>query len=139
MYSDIQWGDHDEKQILQDFERRGALPPIIMQADAGSEADTQRLLQTLKSLVPQIDIFISNVSSALLIKSFEAYSLKRTQTKHFLFLLALCFLHPGHPEGFWEISILCDGAFLPPAPTTITTGTTLWRPQRWSWKCFAAI
>ncbi len=70
------WGDHDEKQILQDFERRGALPPIILQADAGSEADTQRLLQTLKSLVPQIDIFISNVSSALLIKSFEAYSLK---------------------------------------------------------------
>lgn len=70
------WGDHDENGIIKLFQSRGATAPIIIQADVGQQTDTIQLMQTLKKTIQKIDIFISNVSSAQIIKSFNDYSLK---------------------------------------------------------------
>lgn len=70
------WGEHDEPAIREAFSERGAPAPLILQADVANKEDTRDLMQTLKKEVAQVDIFISNVSVAMLIKTFEDYSLK---------------------------------------------------------------
>jgi NAD(P)-dependent dehydrogenase (short-subunit alcohol dehydrogenase family) len=70
------WGDHDDAQILEAFRAAGAPTPILAQADVGKQEDTMQLLTALKPRVSQIDIFISNVSASMIIKSFEDYTLK---------------------------------------------------------------
>lgn len=71
------WGDHDEKAITADFEKRGAPKPIFVQADVSNNEDTKALLEQLKKQgISKIDIFISNVSAAQVVNSFEDYSLK---------------------------------------------------------------
>ncbi|MBS1646871.1 MAG: SDR family oxidoreductase [Bacteroidetes bacterium] len=71
------WGDHDEKSIYQAFEKEKAPKPILLQADVSNDVDTQNLLDALKKQgINQIDIFISNVSAAQVVNSFEDYSLK---------------------------------------------------------------
>lgn len=70
------WGDHDADEIFNAFESAGAVKPLLIQADVSKQEDTDRLMEELKSAVPQIDVFISNVSVSLLVKSFEDYTLK---------------------------------------------------------------
>lgn len=70
------WGEHDEAAIQQQFAQVHAPLPIFVQADVSKKEDTLRLMSTLQKEVSNIDIFISNVSVAMLVKSFEDYSLK---------------------------------------------------------------
>ena len=70
------WGDHDEEEINQAFIQKQAIPPLILQANVANQEDTENLMTQLKEQCRQIDIFISNVSVAPVIKSFEDYSLK---------------------------------------------------------------
>lgn len=70
------WGDHDEDIICQRFQKLGAKPPLFFQADVSKQDDTKSLFANLIEEVPSIDVFISNVSSALVIQSFEDFSLK---------------------------------------------------------------
>lgn len=70
------WGDHDEAHIFEAFAAAGAPKPLLAQADVGQAADTAALLAELRTQVPQIDVFISNVSASLVVRSFEEYSLK---------------------------------------------------------------
>lgn len=70
------WGDHDEDEIGAAFEKAEAPAPLILQADVANGDDTTDLMARLKSDVNQIDVFISNVSVAPIIKSFEDYTLK---------------------------------------------------------------
>lgn len=70
------WGDHDEAGINEQFEKIGALKPILLQADVANADDTKALLEELKKSMDKIDIFISNVSSAMVINCFEDYTLK---------------------------------------------------------------
>lgn len=70
------WGDHDENEVKKLFQSRGSSEPIIIQADAGKQADTVLLMLTLKNQIQRIDIFINNVSAAQVIKSFDDYSLR---------------------------------------------------------------
>lgn len=75
------WGSEDEHTISDAFLKLGALAPILFQADAANTDDTERLLQSLKNDagVHQIDVLISNVSSAAVISSFDDYSLRSLQ------------------------------------------------------------
>ena len=71
------WGDHDEKAIYAAFEKQKAPKPILLQADVSNNEDTMALLEQLKKQgISKIDTFISNVSAAQVVNSFEDYSLK---------------------------------------------------------------
>ncbi len=71
------WGDHDETAINAAFAEKNALKPIYLNADVSKNEDTKALLQELKSQgFTGIDIFISNVSGAMVINAFEDYTLK---------------------------------------------------------------
>ncbi|HKC69708.1 MAG TPA: SDR family oxidoreductase [Bacteroidia bacterium] len=71
------WGDHDEKAIYAAFEKHKAPKPILLQADVANNDDTIALLEQLKKQgISKIDTFISNVSAAQVVNSFEDYSLK---------------------------------------------------------------
>ena len=71
------WGDHDESAIFAAFEKQKAPKPILLQADVSNNDDTMVLLEQLKKQgISKIDIFISNVSAAQVVNSFEDYSLK---------------------------------------------------------------
>lgn len=71
------WGDHDEAAINAAFAEKKALKPIYLNADVSKNEDTKALLQELKSQgFTGIDIFISNVSGAMVINAFEDYTLK---------------------------------------------------------------
>ena len=71
------WGDHDEEAIYKAFEKQKAPKPILVQADVSNNDDTKALLEQLKKDgISKIDIFISNVSAAQVVNSFEDYSLK---------------------------------------------------------------
>ena len=71
------WGDHQDSDIFDLFEQSKAVKPILVQADVASAEDTDALLTNLKTQgFEKIDIFISNVSSAMVINCFEDYTLK---------------------------------------------------------------
>ena len=70
------WGDHDAEGIYEQFEKLGAPKPILMEADVANAEDTKALLEDLKKSMDKIDVFISNVSSAMVINCFEDYTLK---------------------------------------------------------------
>lgn len=70
------WGDHDEADINEQFRAVNAPLPVFAQADAASSDNTVELLTALKADFDTIDIFISNVSSAMIINCFADYSLK---------------------------------------------------------------
>lgn len=71
------WGDHDEDSIYKAFESVKAPRPVLLQADVANNDDTKAMLADLKAKgVKGIDVFISNVSSSMVINGFEDYSLK---------------------------------------------------------------
>lgn len=69
------WGDHDNDEIYRAFKKVKGLKPILIQADVSISSDTDNLIQNLLKITNKIDVFISNVSSSSIIKSFEDYSL----------------------------------------------------------------
>ena len=70
------WGDHDEEAIYKAFEEQKAPKPILLQADVSKNEDTKALMETLKNTVEGIDVFVSNVSSAMVVSCFDDYTLK---------------------------------------------------------------
>ena len=68
------WGTADEEQIQTLFARQQLPPPNIVQADASREEDTESLLQDLKQQHDGVEVFVSNVSVALLVRGLEDYS-----------------------------------------------------------------
>ena len=71
------WGDHDEAAINAAFAEKKAPMPIFLNADVSKNEDTKAILLDLKSRgITGIDIFISNVSGAMVINAFEDYTLK---------------------------------------------------------------
>lgn len=70
------WGSEDEEEIFQQFTAINAKKPLLIQADVVDKVATQELFSQIKSQVALIDIFVSNVSSAAIIKNFEDYTLR---------------------------------------------------------------
>lgn len=70
------WGEHSEEDLYEKFSKRGAPKPLLFYSDASNAQDTKELMKELKKEVSQIDIFINNVSVALIIKSFDDYTFK---------------------------------------------------------------
>lgn len=70
------WGEHDEQALYKQFEALNAPLPLFVQADVGNDEDTRLLIDALEKKFSGVDIFISNVSLSLIVKSFEDYSLR---------------------------------------------------------------
>jgi len=68
------WGSVDEDELRQRFEAERLLPPRVIQADASSDEDTDLLLKELRGDHDSIEVFISNVAMALVVKSLDDYS-----------------------------------------------------------------
>jgi len=74
------WGTAGEEQLRAQFAREHLPEPKIMQADASREEDTDVLLAELKKEYDSVEVFVSNVAMALVIRSLEDYS-KRSLLK----------------------------------------------------------
>lgn len=67
------WGSADDADIYQAFADAGAPKPNIAEADAGSAEDTTSLLEALHKTYGQVDVFISNVAFAQIVKTMDDY------------------------------------------------------------------
>jgi NAD(P)-dependent dehydrogenase (short-subunit alcohol dehydrogenase family) len=67
------WGSADEDKILEVFSAVGAPAPMIAEADAGSPEDTQALVESIHKKYARVDVFISNVAFAQIVKNLDDY------------------------------------------------------------------
>lgn len=70
------WGDHDEVAIRTKFDDVHGPSPYFYQADVANPTDTAALMSAIQTQHTQIDIFISNASSAAVVRSVEDYTLR---------------------------------------------------------------
>ncbi|HYR91917.1 MAG TPA: SDR family oxidoreductase [Terriglobia bacterium] len=70
------WGTADEDEVYRRFADQGSPKPLIIRADVGNADDTGTLMQELRGQWERVDIFVSNVSVAFVVKDLEDYSLK---------------------------------------------------------------
>jgi NAD(P)-dependent dehydrogenase (short-subunit alcohol dehydrogenase family) len=68
------WGSADEDDVRRRFAEARAPAPLIAAADAANDDDTDALLEQVKRERGGIDVFVSNVSMALIVKSVDDYS-----------------------------------------------------------------
>ena len=67
------WGSADEDEIRAKFREVGAPEPQIMEADAGAAEDTVELLKAIREKHERIEVFVSNVSFAQVVKGLGDY------------------------------------------------------------------
>jgi len=68
------WGSADEDELRQKFAEVGGPAPQIVEADAGEPEDTKELIAKLRQGHDRIEVFVSNVSFAQIVKSTKDYS-----------------------------------------------------------------
>jgi NAD(P)-dependent dehydrogenase (short-subunit alcohol dehydrogenase family) len=68
------WGSIEEEDIIAEFTAKGLAAPFLKQADVINNDDTLELLTEIKERFGRLDVFISNVSFANLVKSIDDYS-----------------------------------------------------------------
>jgi len=68
------WGAADEDELRARFAREGLQAPRIITADASREEDTEALLAELRRDFDAVEVFVSNVSMALVVQSLDDYS-----------------------------------------------------------------
>jgi len=68
------WGSIEEEDIINEFKAKGLPAPMLKQADVINNDDTLELLTEIKERFGRLDVFISNVSFANLVKSIDDYS-----------------------------------------------------------------
>lgn len=73
------FGSADEDDLRRLFAEAGAPEPLILQADAADADDTKAVLDAMAARFGQVDVFISNVSAALVVQTIEDYSRKGLQ------------------------------------------------------------
>ena len=78
-YLTYKWGTGEQSSIDKAFTDVGALPPVLIEADAASDEDTDALLEKIKQKHDGIEVFVSNVSFAQVIGDPSHY-----KKRHFL-------------------------------------------------------
>lgn len=68
------WGSADEDELRDKFREAGGPEPRIVEADAASPDDTVELLGGMRKQHDAIEVFVSNVSFAQIVKSMADYS-----------------------------------------------------------------
>lgn len=70
------WGTADLDEVQSAFAKTGGRQPLIVQADVSNAGDLTQLMDQLRERWNRVEILVSNVSVALLIRSFDDYSLR---------------------------------------------------------------
>jgi NAD(P)-dependent dehydrogenase (short-subunit alcohol dehydrogenase family) len=68
------WGSADDDELRARFAREGLAPPQVIRADVTDDDDTEALLSQIRERSRTIEVFVSNVSMALVVKSLEDYT-----------------------------------------------------------------
>ncbi len=68
------WGSADEDELRSRFTNEGLPAPRIVTADVADEDDTQALIESLREECDAIEVFVSNVAMALVVRSMDDYS-----------------------------------------------------------------
>jgi NAD(P)-dependent dehydrogenase (short-subunit alcohol dehydrogenase family) len=74
------WGSADEDAIRAAFAEAGAPPPDIVSADVSQEEDTRAVLEHIHERHERLEVLISNVAFAALIRSVDDYSARGLAT-----------------------------------------------------------
>ncbi len=72
-YLTYKWGSANMDAVRKTFTDAGAPEPQIIEADASYKEDTVALLETIKQHHDHIEVFVSNVSFAMVGGGFESY------------------------------------------------------------------
>lgn len=67
------FGSADEDAVRAQFAAIGAPVPVIVQADAARDDDTDALLASMRERHDRIEVLIANASAALVVRSFDDY------------------------------------------------------------------
>jgi NAD(P)-dependent dehydrogenase (short-subunit alcohol dehydrogenase family) len=70
------FGSADEDEVRARFAAIGAPPPVLVQADAARNDDTDALLAGMRERHQTVEVLIANVSAALVVRSFDDYDLR---------------------------------------------------------------
>lgn len=70
------WGTAQEHEVQARFSEIEAPSPEIIRADAANDEDTTALIQHLRSITDSVEVFVSNVSAALVVGDLKDYSRK---------------------------------------------------------------
>jgi NAD(P)-dependent dehydrogenase (short-subunit alcohol dehydrogenase family) len=71
------WGSADESSVFDRFSAVGGIAPLVVRADAANDDDTRTLMAALAAASwAGVDMFVSNVSAALIIGDFDDYDRK---------------------------------------------------------------
>ncbi|MFH1532643.1 MAG: SDR family oxidoreductase [Pseudomonadota bacterium] len=74
VYLTHKWGSADEAGIFETFREAGAtLPPVLVDADAAEDEDTQGLLDLIHGDHDHLEVFINNVSFAQVARGVAKY------------------------------------------------------------------
>ncbi len=73
IYLTYKWGSADERELRDRFEAVGGKQPVLIQADASVDEDTDRLMEDIGKTADSVDIFINNVGFAARTMSLEEY------------------------------------------------------------------
>jgi NAD(P)-dependent dehydrogenase (short-subunit alcohol dehydrogenase family) len=79
-YLTYKWGSADQKELFGKFEAEKLVPPVLLEADASLEEDTQKLLAEIKKKEQRIDYLVSNVGFSARVLNLADYR-KRTLYK----------------------------------------------------------
>jgi NAD(P)-dependent dehydrogenase (short-subunit alcohol dehydrogenase family) len=75
-YLTNRWGSADEDAIRSAFAEVGAPAPVILEADASQDEDTEAVMQKIKADVGALEVLIANVSFAHVSQHHDDLSLK---------------------------------------------------------------
>lgn len=73
VYVTCKWCSHDSEALEQEFRDAGVAPPVVVEADVSRDEDTDALLETIGRDHGNVDIFVSNVGFAPVIRTLEEY------------------------------------------------------------------
>lgn len=70
------WGSADDDEVRAAFAAANAPPPHILEADAAEPEDTTRLLEAMRARHEAVEVFVSNVALAPVVRSLDDYVLR---------------------------------------------------------------
>jgi NAD(P)-dependent dehydrogenase (short-subunit alcohol dehydrogenase family) len=74
------WGTADEDELKGAFRDAGAPEPLLVQADAAEDEDTDAVLRAIGAQHSGVDVFVSNVAGSVVVRDFESMT-ERALTK----------------------------------------------------------
>ena len=80
VYLTNKWGSADEDAIVKQFVDLGAPAPVIFEADAAADEDTEELMKRVRQDHDAVEVFVSNVSFAQVGGSVKKYKKKSLMT-----------------------------------------------------------